>query len=114
MVKDYKKNKGIIKKCTIQNVHDVQSHKFTMTEWRSIEKCNERLSSQVKYYMHSNLTILNFSNIITIPIKHLEKFMQCLHLSRDDLQIRKMLTVMDRHTSDTCGLAKSQNIFSFG
>ena len=58
--------------------------------------------------MHSNLTILNFSNIITIPIKHLEKFMQCLRLSRDDLQIRKMLTVMDRHTSDTCGLAKLQ------
>ena len=98
------KNKGIIKKCSIQNVHDVQSHKFTMTEWRSIEKCNERLSSQVKYYIHSNLTILNFSNIITIPINHQENLKQRLYLSRYDLQIRKMITVIDCHTSDTRGL----------
>ena len=65
-------------------------------------------SSQVKCYIHLNLFILNFSNIITIPIKHQKNFKQRLHLSRDDLQIRKMITVMDRHTSDTCGLAKSQ------
>ena len=78
-----------------------------MTEWRSIEKCNEWLSSQVKYYIHSNLTILNFSNIITIPINHQENLKQRLHLSRYE----KMITVMDCHTSDTRGLTKSQITF---
>ena len=56
------------------------------------------------YSKYINLTILNFSNIITILIKHQEK----LHLSSDNLLIGKMINVMDRHTSDTCGLAKSQ------
>ena len=56
------------------------------------------------YSKYINLTILNFSNIITILIKHQEK----LHLSSDDIHIGKMINVMVRHTSDTCGLAKSQ------
>ena len=68
MVKDYKKNKGIIKKCTLQNVHDVQSDKFTMTVMAFHRKMQWKILSEVKYFIDLNLTILNFSNIIPIPI----------------------------------------------
>lgn len=38
VVKDFMKNKWIIQKCTIQNLHDIPNYKLTMTVMALIEK----------------------------------------------------------------------------